>query len=168
MIQIENVSRRGFLKGIVGTGAFVLSARYFPESLLAAGKAGAAEGMGEAALHPNVYLAIATDGTVYIIAHRSEMGSGDRARKAAKQPVPKKEELHLKARKDWRYIGKPRKSYDLKEMCSGRAHYGQDTQMEGMLYASVMHPPVYGSTVKSVDDSAALKVAGVKQTATID
>jgi isoquinoline 1-oxidoreductase subunit beta len=32
----------------------------------------------------------------------------------------------------------------------------------------VLHPPVYGGAVKSVDDSAALKVAGVKQTATID
>jgi len=31
-----------------------------------------------------------------------------------------------------------------------------------------MHPPVYGSSPKSVDDSAALKVAGVKQTATLD
>src|SRR5256885_474681 len=37
-----------------------------------------------------------------------------------------------------------------------------------MLYASVMHPPVMGSTVKSVDDKAALAVSGVKQTAVID
>jgi hypothetical protein len=36
MIQIENVSRRGFLKGIVGAGAFVLSARYLPQRLFAA------------------------------------------------------------------------------------------------------------------------------------
>ena len=262
MIQIENVSRRGFLKGIVGAGAFVLSARYLPESLLGAGNASAAEGMADAALHPNVYLAIAKDGTVYIVAHRSEMGSGDRtglpmivadeldadwnrvkvvqgggnkdygdqdtdgshsvrsffdtlresgasgrlmlvraaavqwgvpekecstelgfvmhkasgkklsfgelAGAAAKQPVPKKEELQLKARSEWRYIGKPKKAYDLTDMCSGHAGYGQDTKMDGMVYASVMHPPVYGSTVKSVDDSATLKVAGVKQTATID
>jgi len=40
--------------------------------------------------------------------------------------------------------------------------------MEGMLYASVAHPPVFGSSVKSVDDKAALGVAGVKQTARID
>ena len=40
--------------------------------------------------------------------------------------------------------------------------------MEGMLYASLAHPPVFGSSVKSVDDKAALSVAGVKQTATID
>ncbi|HUL35852.1 MAG TPA: molybdopterin cofactor-binding domain-containing protein [Candidatus Eisenbacteria bacterium] len=262
MIRIENVSRRGFLKGLVGAGAFVLSAAYLPEHLLGAGTAASAEGMADAVLHPNVYLAIATDGTVYIVAHRAEMGSGDRtglpmivadeldadwsrvkvvqgegnkeygdqdtdgshsvrsffdilresgasgrlmlvrsaaaqwgvpekecstglgmvlhkasgkklsygelAGAAAKQPVPKKEELTLKTRSEWDYIGKPLKGYDLVDMCSGKAGYGQDTKMEGMLYASVMHPPVYGSTVKSVDDAAALKVAGVKQTATID
>jgi isoquinoline 1-oxidoreductase subunit beta len=262
MIQIENVSRRGFLKGIVGAGALVLSARYMPGSVLAAGKASAAEGMADAALRPNVYLAIATDGTVYIVAHRAEMGSGDRtglpmivadeldadwsrvkvvqgggnkeygdqdtdgshsvrsffdtlresgasgrlmlvraaaaqwgvpekecstqmgvvmhkasgkklsygelAGAAGKLPVPKKEELQLKTRSEWTYIGKPKKGYDLTDMCSGRAGYGQDTRMDGMVYASVVHPPVLGSAVKSVDDAAALKVAGVKQTATID
>jgi isoquinoline 1-oxidoreductase subunit beta len=263
MIQIENVSRRGFLKGMVGAGAFVLGARYMPGNVLGAEKsANAVGGMDDAALKPNVYLAIATDGTVFIVAHRSEMGSGDRtglpmivadeldadwsrvkvvqgegnkdygdqdtdgshsvrsffdalresgatgrlmlvraaaaqwgvpekecttelgvvmhkasgkkasygelASAAAKQPVPKKEELTLKTRSEWRYIGKPKKGYDLRDMSSGRAHYGQDVRMDGMVYASVMHPPVYGSTVKSVDDAATLKVAGVKQTATID
>src|SRR6201984_172976 len=34
--------------------------------------------------------------------------------------------------------------------------------------ASVLHPPVLGSTVKSMDDKAALAISGVKQTATID
>jgi len=39
--------------------------------------------------------------------------------------------------------------------------------MEGMLYATVMHPPVMGSTVKSVDSKEALAVKGVKGTETI-
>src|SRR5271166_984571 len=78
MIHIENVSRRGFLIGISGTGALVLSARYLSERLLAAGEPAGAEAMTAAALQPNVYLAIATDGTVFIVAHRAEMGSGDR------------------------------------------------------------------------------------------
>src|SRR5437879_11753401 len=53
-------------------------------------------------------------------------------------------------------------------MCTGKAAYGQDTHMEGMLYASVAHPPVFGSSVKSGDDQAALGLTGVKQTAPID
>jgi isoquinoline 1-oxidoreductase subunit beta len=105
------------------------------------------------------------------VVHKSsgrKLSYGELASAAATLPVPKKEELQLKPRKDWCYIGKPASAYDLKDMATGKAIYGQDTKMEGMLYASVAHPPVYGSAVKSVDDSAALKVAGVKQTATID
>ena len=40
--------------------------------------------------------------------------------------------------------------------------------MDGMLYASVAHPPVFGSSMTSFDDKAALAISGVKQTATID
>src|SRR6266699_205252 len=266
MMQIENIStndcegvasRREFLKGMLGAGAFVLSVRLMPQRLLAGMNGGASAAMPDAPLHPNVYLAIGTDGTAYIIAHRSEMGSGSRtalprivadeldadwarvkivqatgdqdtdgshsvrsffstlrecgatarlmlvraaaaqwgvaatecttnlhtvvhkpsgkkigygelAAAAGKLEVPKKEDVQLKPRSEWRYIGKDAASYDLKDMCIGKAKYGQDTRMEGMLYASVAHPPVFGSSVKSVDDTAALRVTGVKQTVTID
>jgi isoquinoline 1-oxidoreductase subunit beta len=263
MVTIENVSRRGFLKGMVGAGAFVLGVRLVPADLLAGDPGGVdvAGRMAKAPLQAGVYLAIDTDGTAYIIAHRSEMGNGvrtalprivadeldaDWARvkvvqatgdekygdqdtdgshsvvtffvplreagatarlmlmraaaeewkvpaeecstqlhtvvhkksgkkagygtlvaAAAKQPVPKKEELKLKPRSEWRYIGKDAAGYDLKDLCTGKGVYGQDTQMDGMLYASVMHPPVMGSTVKSVDDAAARAVKGVTGTETI-
>src|SRR5882672_11106405 len=97
-----------------------------------------------------------------------KLGYGALAAVAAKLEVPKKEDVKLKPRSEWRYIGKGTASYDLKDMCTGKAAYGQDTRMEGMLYASVAHPPVFGSAVKSMDDKAALGVAGVKQTAMID
>ena len=264
MIQIENAGRRGFLKGMLSAGALVLSVRIIPEQLFAAAASARdpMTPMESAPLHPGVYLAIDTDGTAYIIAHRSEMGSGSRtalprivadeldadwarvklvqatgdekygdqdtdgshsvrsffvtlreagatarlmlvraaaqqwgvtekecgtelhavvhkasgkrlgygelATGASKLPVPKKEELQLKPRSEWRYIGKGTASYDLRDMCTGKAVYGQDTRMEGMLYASVEHPPVLGSSVKSLDDKAALAVPGVKQTALIE
>jgi len=72
--------------------------------------------------------------------------------------VPKKEELKLKPRSEWRYIGKDASGYDLKDLCTGKGIYGQDTRMEGMLYATVMHPPVMGSTVKSLDNKETLAV----------
>ena len=79
MIHIENVSRRGFLKGVVGTSAFVLGARFLPGSLLnASGAFAGTDPMSAAALQPNVYLAIAADNTIYIVAARAEMGSGNR------------------------------------------------------------------------------------------
>jgi isoquinoline 1-oxidoreductase subunit beta len=262
MIQIENVSRRGFLKGLVGAGALVLGAECLPQVLLGRAAGEGDDSMSKAALHPNVYVAVDTDGTVYIVCHRSEMGSGNRtglprivadeldadwnrvkvvqapgdakygdqdtdgshsvvsffeplreagatarlmlvraaaqtwgvpekecttesncvmhkasgkklsygelAPVAAKLPVPKKEEVTLKSRSQWCYIGKPAPTYDLKDMVTGKAGYGWDARAEGMLYASVVHPPVYGSAVKNVDDSAALRVPGVKQTATLE
>ncbi|HYA62648.1 MAG TPA: hypothetical protein VED66_05555, partial [Candidatus Sulfotelmatobacter sp.] len=78
MMQIENVSRRGFLKGMLGTGALVLSVQILPERVLGATVSAGEDPMANAALRPNVYLAIATDGTVYIVAHRAEMGTGNR------------------------------------------------------------------------------------------
>jgi isoquinoline 1-oxidoreductase subunit beta len=93
---------------------------------------------------------------------------GELVTAAAKLPVPKKEELKLKPRSQWRYMGKGVASYDLKDMITGKAIYGIDTQMDGMLYANLAHPPVFGAAVKSLDDKAALAFPGVKQTATID
>jgi len=96
VIAIENVSagpsrpgsspsgssRRDFLRQIASAGAFVLAARYLPAETLAGARAGAPNGVADIALKgplsPSVYLAIDTDGTVYTIAHRSEMGSGSK------------------------------------------------------------------------------------------
>src|SRR5258708_16192625 len=88
MNHIENISnldrellsgRRGFLKGMLGAGAFVLSVRLLPEQMFAASASvSASDAMTKTPLQPNVYLAIDTDGTTYIVAHRSEMGNGSR------------------------------------------------------------------------------------------
>ena len=87
MIHIENLSkldqelssgRRGFLKGMLGAGAFVLSVRWMPEEVFAASttpNTSAAEAMSKAALQPSVYLAIDTDGTVYVVAPASRRGT---------------------------------------------------------------------------------------------
>jgi isoquinoline 1-oxidoreductase beta subunit len=78
MSDILNLSRRGFLKGMVTTGALVLSVRFVPSGLLAEGVAYSGTHADHAPLHPSVYVGIDTDGTVYIVAHRSEMGTGIR------------------------------------------------------------------------------------------
>src|SRR5882672_9141470 len=78
-IVVEDVTRRGFLKGVLGAGAFVLSLRMMSGNTLAASLTEEmASGGLKGPLSPNIWLAVDTDGTVYIIAHRSEMGSGSR------------------------------------------------------------------------------------------
>jgi isoquinoline 1-oxidoreductase beta subunit len=93
---------------------------------------------------------------------------GDLASAAAKLPVPKPETVTLKKRSEWRYIGKDTSFYDLPDIVTGKATFGMDAKLPGMVYASIEHSPVLGQTVMSYDDKAALKVPGVKQTLVID
>jgi isoquinoline 1-oxidoreductase beta subunit len=97
-----------------------------------------------------------------------KLGYGELAALAAKLPVPKKEELQFKSTQQWRYIGKAAPGYDVTDVCSGKPLFGMDVRVDGMLYAAIAHPPVLGGKVKSVDDSATLKVIGVKKTIAID
>jgi isoquinoline 1-oxidoreductase subunit beta len=255
--SILNVSRRGFLQGIVSTGALILSVRMVPEFLWAA-ETSVGTRADRAALRPSLFVGIDTDGTVYLVAARSEMGTtsrtsvpliladeldadwkrvkleqaigdkrygdqdtdgshsvrdgfaimreagatarlmltqaaaqkwgvpvsecesdlhvivhrrtkrkagyGELAAAAAKLPVPKKEDLQFKPSSAWRYIGKGATSYDLADICTGKAGFGMDAHLEGMVFASVEHPPVLGGKVKSYDEKAPLQVKGVKQT----
>ncbi|HXX12952.1 MAG TPA: molybdopterin cofactor-binding domain-containing protein, partial [Burkholderiales bacterium] len=82
---------------------------------------------------------------------------------AATLAVPGARQVTLKDPKDFRHIGKPLPSVDLPDMLAGKAVYGIDIRLPGMLYAVVEHCPVTYGKVKSFDASEALKVAGVKK-----
>jgi isoquinoline 1-oxidoreductase beta subunit len=84
---------------------------------------------------------------------------------AAKLPAPANVELRKPA--DWRVIGKPTRRLDAPQKVDGSAQFGLDVRLPGMLTAVVAHPPVFGGTVKSVDDAKALQVAGVRKVVTI-
>jgi isoquinoline 1-oxidoreductase beta subunit len=87
---------------------------------------------------------------------------GSLAKAAANQPVPARETLRLKDPSQFRYIGKgDLKLVDGRDMVTGKAQYGMDTRLDGMLYAVVARPPIYGAKVASYDASEALKVPGV-------
>ncbi len=76
MNRVDLITRRTFLGGVFTAGAFVLGTRLLPlDALAATTRASGADG---AAWHPSVYLGIETDGTVIVVAHRSEMGTGIR------------------------------------------------------------------------------------------
>lgn len=91
-----------------------------------------------------------------------ELGYGDLAAAAAALPVPARDSLRLKQPSEFRYIGKESaRAIDGADIVNGRAIYGADVHFDGMLYATIARPAVYGGKVKSVDDSAALKVPGV-------
>lgn len=90
------------------------------------------------------------------------LGYGELAKAAAKLPVPDRDALRLKNSTEFRYIGKGRQGvYDGRDIVTGRAMYGIDTQLKGLLYAVVARPPVLGGKLLKFDASAALKVPGV-------
>ena len=76
---ITNVSRRNLLKGVVGSGGLVIAAQFVPAGVaMAAYETGAGGMPGGVVWDPHVFVSIASDGTVTIVTHRSEMGTGSR------------------------------------------------------------------------------------------
>src|SRR5271156_6498471 len=77
-VTIENVSRRGFLKGVIATGGLVVAAEFLPARAALAYATGAEKMAGGVVTDPHVFVAIDPSGTVTIVAHRAEMGTGSR------------------------------------------------------------------------------------------
>jgi len=77
-IKVENVSRRSILKGLGIAGGLVLAAPVMSRQAFAAYQTGAGKMPHGTVVDPRVFVAIASDGTVTIVAHRAEMGTGVR------------------------------------------------------------------------------------------
>jgi isoquinoline 1-oxidoreductase beta subunit len=263
-LVIENVSRRGFLRGAAATGGLVIAAQLLPTKALAYPTGATAMPHG-VVTDPHVFVSIAKNGTVTIIAARAEMGTGaartslpmiiadeleadwnhvkvvqspgneekygnqdtdgsrstrhfiqpmrqigasvrymleaaaakhwdvaitdveaknhqvinkktnkkigygDLAEVAMALPVPAENEIRLKDASAFRYIGKGTiKPYDQHDITTGKARYGIDAKVPGMLFAVIAHTPVLGGKLVSYDDSAAMKVPGVIKVMPID
>jgi isoquinoline 1-oxidoreductase beta subunit len=80
--------------------------------------------------------------------------------KAQQLPVP--QNPRLKTPDQFRYIGKTVRRRDTPDKVTGRAKYGMDVQLPGMLVASIERCPVRGGKVKSFDATAARAVRGIK------
>lgn len=86
---------------------------------------------------------------------------GQLAAKAAALPVPK--DIPPKNPKDYRIVGTKKKRLDGQYIVIGEAHYGIDTKVPGMLYATVARPQVFGGRVKTFDATRAQAVPGVRK-----
>jgi len=73
--------------------------------------------------------------------------------------------MPVKAAADRKLIGRATPALDVPGKESGAAVYGLDTELPNMVYAHPMIPPTrYGSTINSIDDSAAKDIPGYLQT----
>ncbi len=99
-------------------------------------------------------------GTLHHKKSGKSTGYGTMASSAAKIKVPK--EVNLKDKRDFKIISKSQKSVDGLKNVTGRPLYGIDIKREGMLIAMIVHPPAFGMKLKSVDDSSARTMSGIK------
>ncbi len=77
--------------------------------------------------------------------------------------------LPLKPHSELRLVGKDVTALDIENKINGKAIYGLDAKVDGMVYGVPMLPPTrLGSSVTSVDDSAAKSMKGYLQTLTLD
>jgi isoquinoline 1-oxidoreductase beta subunit len=90
----------------------------------------------------------------------------DLAADAARMPVP--ENVALKRPEDFKLIGTPAKRLDTPAKVNGTAIYGIDVRPAGVKIATLAQSPVFGGRVKSVDDTAAKAVKGVRQIVRLD
>ncbi|MEJ2395035.1 MAG: molybdopterin-dependent oxidoreductase [Candidatus Thiodiazotropha sp.] len=85
---------------------------------------------------------------------------------AALLPIP--ETAHLKSPAEFRIIGTPIPRLDCADKINGKARFGIDTKLPGMVYATITHAPVFGEKLKNLHTEAALKIDGVLDVFTID
>jgi isoquinoline 1-oxidoreductase beta subunit len=79
----------------------------------------------------------------------------------AAQLTPPKD-VPLKSPSEFRLIGTRVRVVDAAEIVTGRASYGLDARLPGMLHAAIAKPP-FGGSVGQVDERAALAVPGVRR-----
>lgn len=99
------------------------------------------------------------DGYVVFTSRRKSFGELAEAAAA----LPKPENVQLKSRNEWKYIGKPQKRLDTPMKVDGSAQFGIDVRLPGMLYAALAQPPELGASVKSFKADAAQGMPGVRQ-----
>jgi isoquinoline 1-oxidoreductase subunit beta len=99
-----------------------------------------------------------------VIKHGAKQATfGSLAAKAAALPVPAS--VPLREAKDWIYIGKDEgvvgQLGDSRAKSTGQQTYTIDVKVPGLLTAVMIHPPMFGATVKSFDAARAKTMRGV-------
>lgn len=101
----------------------------------------------------------ARNGAVVHAATNRSLPFGKLVARARTLPVPASPKL--KDASQFRFIGKEVRGLDQHDILTGKAVFGQDAKLPGMKIAVILHPPVYGASVATLDASAALKIKGV-------
>src|SRR6202040_1969647 len=77
-------------------------------------------------------------------------------------------DIKLKDPKDWKIIGKGGKRLDTPDKVTGKAIYGIDVKLPGMLSAAIKAAPVFGAKLKSFDAAKIASMKGVKKVVQVE
>jgi len=147
--KVENVSRRNVLKVLGIAGSFVLAAPVMSRPAFAY-ETGAGKMPHGVVVDPKVFVAIAPDGTVTIIAHRAEMGTGVRT----SLPLIVAEEMEA----DWNHV-------KVQQAHGDEVKYGnQDTDGSRSTRHYLIPMRQIGAAARAMLESAAAKRLGVPVT----
>ncbi|MEO1014502.1 MAG: molybdopterin cofactor-binding domain-containing protein [Pseudomonadota bacterium] len=146
--------------GLQGTGGSTAIANSYTQ-MRKAGAAARAMLIGAAAKTWGVPAGQVTieDGVIKHAASGKEGGFGEFADSAANETPP--EDPPLKAKKDFKFIGKSVPKLDTSGKTTGEAVFTLDVYRDDMLTAVVAHPPKFGAVPASFDVDAARAVSGV-------
>ncbi|MGK9475805.1 molybdopterin cofactor-binding domain-containing protein [Melioribacter sp. OK-6-Me] len=101
----------------------------------------------------------AENGFVINKLNNKKIGYGDLVEEASKLPVP--QNVKLKDPKDYKIIGKRLHRTDSPDKISGKAIFGIDVVLPGLIYAAVKRSPVLGSKVKSFNADKTKSLKGI-------
>jgi isoquinoline 1-oxidoreductase beta subunit len=105
----------------------------------------------------------ARDHAVFHVPSKRQIGFGELAKKAAGLPLPKIADVPLRPASELLHVGRPLPHVDAPAIVTGRAIYGADVRLPGMLTAVVARPPVVGGKIAKLDGVRALAIPGVKR-----
>ena len=97
---------------------------------------------------------------------KRSLGYGELAARAATLPVP--ETVLLKDENEWTLIGTEQPRLDTPDKVAGRARFGIDVRLPGMVFASIERCPIFGGRARRWDASAAKASPGVIDVVKVD
>lgn len=95
----------------------------------------------------------------FMIHGTKKLSYGELSEEAGKLPFPEK--ITLKKPGEYKIIGKSMKRVDAAAKSNGKAEFGMDVRIPGMLYVMVARPPIAGASLKSAQEAKAKAVKGV-------
>jgi isoquinoline 1-oxidoreductase beta subunit len=99
---------------------------------------------------------------------RRRLAYGALARDAAAVAPPDEKSLTLKDPRTFKLLGRDTRRLDTPPKVTGRATFGIDVKVPGMLVAVVARCPTFAGKVAHVDDTKARAIPGVRQVITLD